>query len=638
MIILSVQDIVKSFGIDEILKGITFSLQNGEKMGLVGVNGSGKTTLMKIIAGESNSDSGQVHKNKDLKIGYLAQTDDIDENLSIYEAMLQLFEDTIAKEKRIKEVEKELTHAKSDEEAIRLTNLYHRLNEEFMAIEGYAYEGEIKGVLSGLGFNEEYYPRLVKTLSGGEKTRLSLAKLLLQKPELLLMDEPTNHLDLEALAWLEEYLIQYKGAIMLISHDRYFLDRVCNSIGEILNGKLMKFTGNYTEYQKKRTIDFDARVKAFTLQQKQIEREKAIIERYRSFNREKSIRAAESRQKRLEKIELLERPDEEKQINFKFEARVRTGEEVLKVHELSKSYDDNVLFENLNFKLRAGDRVALIGSNGIGKSTLFKIIMRMEEADAGYTAFGANVDPGYYDQHHRSLHKNKTILDEVWDRFPKLNQSQVRGALGLFLFTGDDVFKPISQLSGGERGRVALTNLMLKQNNFLLLDEPTNHLDADSREVLEDALSDFNGTIIAISHDRYFINKFATKIMLMENKGITEYLGNYDDYIEKKNRPVEPIAEIDGISKTELQKIKRRDRASKQKLKDLKAEFASIEKAIMESENKCRELEKLLADPDTYKDNEKAADLHKEYLAEQDRQHEMYDEMAEIEELLAEFE
>ncbi len=638
MIILSVQDIVKSFGIDEILKGITFSLQNGEKMGLVGVNGSGKTTLMKIIAGESNADSGQVHKNKDLKIGYLAQTDDIDENLSIYEAMIQLFEETIAKEKRIKDVEKELSHAKNDDEAIRLADLYHRLNEEFMAIEGYAYEGEIKGVLNGLGFSEEYYPRLVKTLSGGEKTRLSLAKLLLQKPELILMDEPTNHLDLNALAWLEDYLIQYKGAIMLISHDRYFLDKVCNSMGEILNGRMMKFTGNYSEYQKKRAIDFDARMKAFTLQQKQIEREKAIIERYRSFNREKSIKAAESRQKRLEKIDILERPDEEKQINFKFEARVRTGEEVLKVHELSKSFDDRVLFKDLNFKLRAGDRIALIGANGIGKSTLFKIIMKLEEPDTGYTAFGANVDPGYYDQHHRSLHQNKTILDEVWDRFPKLNQSQVRGALGLFLFTGDDVFKPINQLSGGERGRVALTNLMLKQNNFLLLDEPTNHLDADSREVLEDALSDFKGTIIAISHDRYFINKFATKIMLMEDDGITEYLGDFDDYIEKKNRPVEPNTENGGLSKTEIQKIKRRDKESKQRLKELKADFTNIEKAIIESENKCKELEMLLADPDTYKDNEKATELHKDYVAEQDKQHEMYDKMAELEELLSELE
>ena len=350
------------------------------------------------------------------------------------------------------------------------------------------------------------------------------------------MDEPTNHLDLEAIEWLQGYLTEYKGSLLLISHDRYFLDHVCTTMGELLGGRMIKFTGNYTEYMRKRTADFETRMKAYNLQQKEIEREKAIIERYRSFNREKSIKAAESRQKRLDKLERLEKPVEESHVRFSFEARRRSGEEALEVKGLSKSFGDETVFENVSFKLRTGDRVALIGPNGVGKSTLFKILTGQLAPDRGSVKYGVNIDVGYYDQHQQNLNPANTVLDEVWNSFPAMEQSRVRGALGLFLFTGDDVFDTIQSLSGGERGRVALTKLMLRKDNLLLLDEPTNHLDMDSREVLEDALEDFPGTILAISHDRYFINRFADRVMVMGAEGVTEYLGNFDDYVEKRDR------------------------------------------------------------------------------------------------------
>ena len=496
MILISVQNVQKNFGAHEVLRDVTFSLQKGEKMGLVGVNGCGKTTLMRMITGELQPEAGMIHKSKDLRIGYLAQVDDIALSDTIWGALLRVFEPIIAMERRLLELEGELADSADDaERAVRLSGEYQRLLERFNQMEGYAYEGEMLRVLGGLGLKPEMHERLVGTLSGGERTRLSLAKLLLQKPDVILMDEPTNHLDLEAIEWLQNYLTDYKGSLLLISHDRYFLDRVCTSMGELLGGRMIKFTGNYTEYMRKRTADFETRMKAYNLQQKEIERERAIIERYRSFNREKSIKAAESRQKRLDKLERLEKPVEESQVQ--------------------KSFEGKTVFENVSFRLRTGDRVALIGPNGVGKSTLFKILMSRMTPDRGSVKYGTNIDVGYYDQHQQELNPGNTVLDEVWNSFPAMEQSKVRGALGLFLFSGDDVFETVGKLSGGERGRVALTKLMLKKDNLLLLDEPTNHLDMDSREVLEDALEEFPGTILAISHDRYFINRFADRVTVM---------------------------------------------------------------------------------------------------------------------------
>ena len=636
MILISVQELQKSFGVHEVLRSVTFSLQKGEKMGLVGVNGCGKTTLMRMIAGEMQPDGGTIHRNKDLRVGYLAQLDDIPLTDTVWGALLKVFEPIRVMERRMAEIEKLLESA-DPETALRLSSEYQRLTESYNAQQGYAYEGEILRVLNGLGLKPEMHQRQVSTLSGGERTRLSLAKLLLQKPDIILMDEPTNHLDLEAIEWLQDYLTDYKGSLLLISHDRYFLDHVCTTMGELLGGKMIKFTGNYTEYMKKRTADFETRMKAYELQQKEIQREQAIIERYRSFNREKSIKAAESREKRLAKVERLEKPVEEQHVRFSFDARRRSGEEALEVRELSKSFEGQPVFQNLSFKLRTGDRVALIGPNGVGKSTLFRILTHQINPDHGSVRFGTNIDIGYYDQHQQNLNPQNTILDEVWNAFPKLEQTRIRSALGLFLFTGDEVFEKIEKLSGGERGRVALTKLMLKQDNLLLLDEPTNHLDMDSREVLEDALRDFPGTILAISHDRYFINRFAEKVMVMEKDGVTEYLGNFDDYIEKRDRPRPPVSSLeDEPTRTPQTREKKKTRQQNALLRELKAAVDKAEAAIEQNEREMARLEAELARPETYNDLEAMRRLTESYQAEQDKTESLYEALEAAETALSE--
>ena len=626
MILISVQDIEKSFGAHQVLRGVSFSLQKGEKMGLVGVNGCGKTTLMRIITGEMEADGGQIHKNKDLRIGYLAQVDDIVLTDTVWGALLRVFEPVIAMEKRLHELEKQMEQDNDPDTALRLTETYQRLLEKFNEAEGYAYEGEMLGVLNGLGLKPEMHQRQVSTLSGGERTRLSLARLLLRKPDIILMDEPTNHLDLEAIEWLQDYLKEYKGSLLLISHDRYFMDQVCTTMGELLGGRMIKFSGNYTEYMRKRTADFENRMKAYNLQQKEIQREQAIIERYRSFNREKSIKAAESRQRRLDKVERLEKPMEEQHVRFSFDVRRRSGEEALEVKGLAKTFEGEKVFENISFKLRTGDRVALIGPNGVGKSTLFKILTHHLTPDKGSVRFGANIDVGYYDQHQQELNPSNTVLDEVWNSFPAMEQSKIRGALGLFLFSGDDVFDTIGSLSGGERGRVALTKLMLRKDNLLLLDEPTNHLDMDSREVMEDALQDFPGTILAISHDRYFINRFADRVMVMSDNGVTEYLGNFDDYVEKRDRPLPPADLLEeGITRTAAARERKRDRQQSARIRELKAQVKKAEEAIEQNEHRLAQLEAQLADPSTYADPDKARETGDAYRAEQEKTAALYD-------------
>ena len=626
MILISVQDIEKSFGAHQVLRGVSFSLQKGEKMGLVGVNGCGKTTLMRIITGEMEADGGQIHKNKDLRIGYLAQVDDIALTDTVWGALLRVFEPVIAMEKRLHELEKQMEQDNDPDTALRLTETYQRLLEKFNEAEGYAYEGEMLGVLNGLGLKPEMHQRQVSTLSGGERTRLSLARLLLRKPDIILMDEPTNHLDLEAIEWLQDYLKEYKGSLLLISHDRYFMDQVCTTMGELLGGRMIKFSGNYTEYMCKRTADFENRMKAYNLQQKEIQREQAIIERYRSFNREKSIKAAESRQRRLDKVERLEKPMEEQHVRFSFDVRRRSGEEALEVKGLAKTFEGEKVFENISFKLRTGDRVALIGPNGVGKSTLFKILTHHLTPDKGSVRFGANIDVGYYDQHQQELNPSNTVLDEVWNSFPAMEQSKIRGALGLFLFSGDDVFDTIGSLSGGERGRVALTKLMLRKDNLLLLDEPTNHLDMDSREVLEDALQDFPGTILAISHDRYFINRFADRVMVMSDNGVTEYLGNFDDYVEKRDRSLPPADLLEeGITRTAAARERKRDRQQSARIRELKAQVKKAEEAIEQNEHRLAQLEAQLADPSTYADPDKARETGDAYRAEQEKTAALYD-------------
>lgn len=634
MIILALQNIKKAFGGNEVLRNVSLTLQDNQRMGLVGANGCGKSTLMKIIAGLEQKDDGTVNQQKGLKMGYLAQQGMVTPGYTVWQELEQVFEPVKAMEHRLRAIEKEMVDAAHDEEQLRiLGGEYDRLTRQFEDANGYGWNSAIQGVLAGLGFTKDQQDQLAEKLSGGERTRLCLGRLLLQKPELLLLDEPTNHLDLMAIAWLENYLSQYKGSVLIISHDRYFLDHVCDCMAELFLGEVEQYTGNYTAYMEKRTQRFEIRMKAYEMQKREIAREQAIIARYKMFNREKSIKAAESREKRLEKVERLDKPQEEHAIHFRFEVRRRTGEDVMMVQEMKKSFPPRTLFENLSFHLRAGDRVALIGPNGVGKSTLFKCLTGEMAPDQGTVRLGANVDVGYYDQHQAHLHLHKTVLDEVWDEFPRLEQYEVRGALGLFLFTGDDVFMPIDTLSGGEKGRVALTKLMLRKDNMLLMDEPTNHLDMDSREVLEQALSDYPGTILAISHDRYFINRFATKVMVMGQDGVVEYLGNYDDYVEKINRAQPPDGNAPQKTRTEMEKEKRRSREAKEKIKQAKEHAQSIEKAISDIENTLATLEELMAAPETYQDSEKAAATARDYQKTQEEQARLYEawESAELE-------
>ena len=613
MIVLSAQNVAKSFGVNEVLKDVSFTLQQGDRMGLVGVNGCGKSTLMRIIAGMESPDSGEISMARGTRVGYLAQQDMVTHGASVWAELEKVYEPVFEMEKKIRSLEAEMEHAHEDAARFaRLSSEYDRLCRSFEEADGYAWKSLVSGVLNGLGFKPSQYEQNVDSLSGGEKTRLCLARLLLQKPDLLLLDEPTNHLDMETLQWLENYLSAYKGSVLVISHDRYFLDHVCTCMVEILMGTSEQYGGNYTRYIAQREERFETRIRAYELQQKEIERQQAIIARYRMFNREKSIRAAESREKALERMEKLDKPVDERAIRFKFEARRRTGEDVLMVRDVSKSFGEKHLFSGLTLHVRAGDRVALIGPNGVGKSTLIKLIVGEETPDTGDIRYGANVDIGYYDQHQSTLHPEKTVLDEVWDRFPRMEQSDVRGALGMFLFTGDDVFQPIRTLSGGEKGRVALTALMLRKDNVLLLDEPTNHLDMDSREVLEDALSGFGGTIITVSHDRYFINRVANRIIEMRPDGVTEYIGNYDDYVERKSRPVEQEA-VAGKTRTELDKEKRREKLNKQALRQLKVRAQEAERAVGLKEEEIAQLEAQMADPELYANAQRAAEINRAY-------------------------
>ncbi len=596
MILMNVQNVSKSFGGNTVLKDVSLTLQNGMRMGLVGVNGCGKSTLLRILCGQDQDHGGQISSLKGIRIGYLAQQGHTSGGNTVFEELRGVFAHLDQMEQRLREMELEMSTAEG-EEAERLYENYDRLQRRFEQEDGYARESRVQGVLLGLGFDRSEWDKPADVLSGGELTRLCLGKLLLEKPDVLLLDEPTNHLDLNALDWLEKYLLDYKGTVLVVSHDRFFLDRVCTDITEILLGRSEQYKGNYTEYMQKRTARFDSRMKAWENQQKEIERQEKIIERYRSFNREKSIRAAESRQKMLDKTERLERPEEDGQISFSFTAARHTGEDVLYAENLEKSFDGVQLFRNVDLQVKSGQRVALVGPNGVGKSTLLSILTGEKTADRGCFRWGANVDIGYYDQHQRGLHNEKTVLDEVWDRFPRMEQYEVRGALGMFLFSGEDVFEKIGTLSGGEKGRVALTELMLRHDNVLLLDEPTNHLDMDSREVLEDALQDFDGTIIAVSHDRYFINRFADRVAVLSGDGIRVYSGNWDSYqaeLERLKVPEEERA-FSMLTRTEQDKRKKAKKADEERLRRLKQEVKRAEERVEQAEALLKKKEDELA-------------------------------------------
>lgn len=532
--ILACQNINKAFGTNEILKNASFHIEEREKTAIVGINGAGKSTLLKIIMHEISADSGEVILAKGKTIGYLAQHEAVSSGNTIYDELLEVKRDLIDMEERIRQMEQDMKTLQG-ESLTQLLEAYNRLSTEFERRDGYSYRSELVGVLKGLGFEEAEFSKKVETLSGGQKTRVALGKLLLSRPDIILLDEPTNHLDMNSISWLETYLLNYPGAVIIVAHDRYFLNRVVTKVVEIDNGHVTTFLGNYSAYAEKKKQLRETALKAWMNQQQEIKHQQEVIAKLKSFNREKSIKRAESREKMLDKIELLEKPAEvNDEIRMKLEPRVVSGTDVLTVEGLAKSFGTNFLFSDLNFEIKRGERVAIIGNNGTGKTTILKIINSVIPADAGSFTLGSKVKIGYYDQEHHVLHMEKTLFDEISDEYPTLTNTQIRNVLAAFLFTGDDVFKRISDLSGGERGRVSLAKLMLSEANFIILDEPTNHLDITSKEILENALNSYTGTVLYVSHDRYFINQTATRILDLTGNTLVNYIGNYDYYLEKK--------------------------------------------------------------------------------------------------------
>ena len=603
--ILSCQSICKSFGEKVILQDASFHIEEREKAALIGNNGAGKTTLLRIIMEEISADSGQVVIAKDKKIGYLAQYQDIHGHHTIYEELMTTKQYILDMEDKIRSLEQEMKYVAGDK-LESLMNSYTRLTHQFELENGYAYKSEIVGVLKGLGFEEEDYGKQIENLSGGQKTRVALGKLLISKPDILLLDEPTNHLDMESIAWLETYLLNYPGAVFIVSHDRYFLDKVVTKIVEIEAAQMRMYEGNYSAYALKKAQLRDAQYKAYLNQQREIKHQEAVITKLRSFNREKSIKRAESRVKMLDKIQRIEKPIEiDNQMRISLEPRFISGNDVLTVEGLSKAFPGQTLFTDINFEIKRGERVALIGNNGTGKTTILKILNGIVDADAGRFALGSKVQIGYYDQEHHVLHMEKTIFQEISDTYPTLTETEIRNMLAAFLFTGDDVFKLISSLSGGERGRVALAKLMLSEANFLILDEPTNHLDIASKEILEEALNSYTGTVLYVSHDRYFINQTATRIMDLTNQAIVNYIGDYDYYLEKKEemtRIYAPVQETaaqevkENVSETKLTwQQQKEEQALKRKREN---ELKKVEARIEELETRDKEIDETMVLPD----------------------------------------
>lgn len=594
--ILQVSNINKYFNDNHILKDVSFHMNEYDKTALVGINGSGKTTLIRIIMNELDKDSGNISLNKGVSVGYLPQNAIIDSDATIYEEVLKVKEALISDEQALRDMEKEMGDVKG-RELEALMEDYHKLEEAFDRAGGYRIASDISGTLKGLGFSEEEFNKPVNTLSGGQKTRVALSKLLVGTPDMIILDEPTNHLDMNSIIWLENYLLNYKGAVLIVSHDRYFLDRIVDHVVELDCGVCTSFTGNYSDYAAKKEIIRVSQLNAYLNQQRDIKHQQEVIEKLRSFNREKSIKRADSRAHMLEKIELIDKPTENNNsMQIVLSPRIESGKNVLDVTDLTKAYDHR-LFSDINFSLRRGDHVAIIGDNGTGKTTILKIINNIVSADSGEIKLGTNVCIGYYDQEHHVLHDDKTIFEEISDDFPTLTNTEIRNMLAAFLFTGDDVFKPIHNLSGGEKGRVSLAKLMLSEANLLILDEPTNHLDITSKEILENALNNYTGTLLYVSHDRYFINRTADRILELNSEGLTEYLGNYDYYLEKKQENTTSA----GSLKISSNNIK--NEAAALDYKAQKAEAARIKKLnndLNKLEDKIAQTEQAISDIDAW--------------------------------------
>lgn len=595
--ILSCQNISKAFNEQPVLRNVSFHIEDYDKAAIVGINGAGKTTLLRIIVGEQTADEGIVTLAKGKTLGYLAQNQDIGSKNTIYDELLSVKADIIAMEEKIRETEL-LMKQKAGKELEGLMDAYTRLTHSFELANGYAYKSEITGVLKGLGFEEPEFSKKISTLSGGQKTRVALGRLLLLKPDLIILDEPTNHLDLNSIAWLETYLLNYKGAVLIVSHDRYFLDRIAGKIIEIDQTKAASFPGNYSDYAVKKEQLRTAALNAYLKQQQEIKHQEEVIEKLRSFNREKSIKRAESREKMLSKIELLDKPTAARtDIHMTLTPRCTSGNDVLHIEGLAKAFGSQKLFSDIGMDIKRGEHVAIIGDNGTGKTTILKIINELVSADAGTITLGANVHIGYYDQEHHVLHMEKTLFDEISDAYPYLNNTEIRSTLAAFLFTGDDVYKRVGDLSGGERGRLSLAKLMLSESNFLILDEPTNHLDITSKEILEDAINAYEGTVLYVSHDRYFINRTASRILDLNGGRLIGYLGNYDYYLEKKDTLMQAYLPL-GASSPKKEDAPSETKLDWQAQKELLAKARKKENDLKKCEDAIAALEEQLADID----------------------------------------
>lgn len=636
MIVLSCNNLNKSFGIDTILENISFTVNEGDKVGIIGVNGTGKTTLFKVLSGIYGYDSGDIYLGKGVEIGYLQQNTNFQSEKTIYEEVLEVFSDLMDMEKYIRDLEIKIAEEGSNPNSKildKLMNEYSQKLELFSELNGYGYKSEVKGILKGLGFSDSDMETPINILSGGEKTRVLLSKLLLKNPSLLLLDEPTNHLDSDAIEWLEVFLKQYKGTVIIISHDRYFLDQVVNRVFEIHNKKLKTYNGNYSKFIELSKVEKELEVKKYEDQQKEIKKQEESIDRLKAYGREKHLKRARSKEKMLDKVDVLDKPDVfRKKASIQFSPSVSSGNDVLQVEDLSMGYGERILFKDINFNIYRGEKVALIGANGIGKSTLFKIIMNEIIPLTGTAKLGANVHVDYFHQEQKTLNLDNTIIDEIWNDHPSLNQTTLRNMLGSFLFEDEEVFKKISTLSGGERARVAILKLILSNSNFLLLDEPTNHLDIDSKEVLEEALLNYTGTLFTISHDRYFLNTVVDKILVLDSDGITEYLGNYNYYMDKKKQTLEmnSIETTEEKTKTQLKDEKRKEREQRELEKKTRVKRQNIEKEIEEIELEIEELNVLMCQEEIYSNPEKSKEVSQNKSSLEDRLNNLYEEWEQL--------
>ncbi|MBN8049047.1 ABC-F family ATP-binding cassette domain-containing protein [Paraclostridium bifermentans] len=636
MIVLSCNNLNKSFGIDTILENISFTVNEGDKVGIIGVNGTGKTTLFKVLSGIYGYDSGDIYLGKGVEIGYLEQNTNFQSEKTIYEEVLEVFSDLMDMENYIRDLEIKIAEEGSNPNSKildKLMNEYSQKLELFSELNGYGYKSEVKGILKGLGFSDSDMETPINILSGGEKTRVLLSKLLLKNPSLLLLDEPTNHLDSDAIEWLEVFLKQYKGTVIIISHDRYFLDQVVNRVFEIHNKRLKTYNGNYSKFIELSKVEKELEVKKYEDQQKEIKKQEESIDRLKAYGREKHLKRARSKEKMLDKVDVLDKPDVfRKKASIQFSPSVSSGNDVLQVEDLSMGYGERILFKDINFNIYRGEKVALIGANGIGKSTLFKIIMNEIIPLTGTAKLGANVHVDYFHQEQKTLNLDNTIIDEIWNDHPSLNQTTLRNMLGSFLFEDEEVFKKISTLSGGERARVAILKLILSNSNFLLLDEPTNHLDIDSKEVLEEALLNYTGTLFTISHDRYFLNTVVDKILVLDSDGITEYLGNYNYYMDKKKQTLEmnSMETTEEKTKTQLKDEKRKEREQRELEKKARVKSQNIEKEIEEIELEIEELNVLMCQEEIYSNPEKSKEVSQNKTSLEDRLNNLYEEWEQL--------